>query len=91
MRKKCKKFYVFLNCIEHLLIKLALITGCASVLPLFCQLVLLGITSSAVELKIYLITAEIKVLLAKSKLNPTEVLISKDFINSHIYHDELFH
>ena len=90
MKKKCKKFYVFLNCIEHLLIKLALITGCASVLPLFCQLVLLGITSSAVELKIYLITAEIKVLLAKSKLNPTEVLISKYLINSYIYHDELF-
>ena len=34
--KKCKKRYVFLNCIEHLLIKLALITGCASILHLFC-------------------------------------------------------
>ena len=70
MRKKFKKFYVFLNCMEHLLIKLALITGFASILPLFCQLVLLGITSSAVELKIYLITAEIKVLLAKSIIKP---------------------
>ena len=63
-----------------------------------------GIESSAAAIKICLITAGIKkhnsiikkkkkkrdkiVLLAKTKLNTTEVLISKDFIDSNISHDE---
>ena len=65
-----------------------------------------GITSSAVELKICVITAGIKkyksiikkkekkhnkmVLLAKSKLNSTEVLISKDLTDSNITHNYFF-
>ena len=67
--------------------------------------VLVGITSSATGLKICAITAGIKkyksiikkkkkkydkvVLLAKSKLNRIEVLISKSLIDSNISHDEL--
>ena len=63
-----------------------------------------GITSSAMGFKICAITAGIKkcksiikkkkkkhdeiVLLAKSKLNNTEVIISKTLINSNISHDE---
>ena len=62
----------------------------------------IGITSSAIELNICAITAGIKkykaiikkkkhdkiVLLAKSKLNSIEVLISKALIDSVISHDE---
>ena len=64
----------------------------------------MGITNSATESKICTITAGIKmyksiikkkktkhnkiVLLPKSKLNGTEVLISKALINSNISHDE---
>ena len=64
----------------------------------------IGITSSAIVLKIGAITAGIKkyksimkkkkkkhdkiVLLAKSKLNGIEVLISKALIDSNISHDE---
>ena len=67
--------------------------------------VLVGITSSATGLKICAITAGIKkyksiikkkkkkydkvVLLAKSKLNRIEVLISKSLIDSNISHNEL--
>ena len=64
----------------------------------------IGITSSTIELKISAIAAAIKkykpiikekkkktdkiVLLAKSKLNNMEVLISKVLLNSNISHDE---
>ena len=64
----------------------------------------IGITSSTVELNICTITAGIKkymsiikkkekkldkiALLAKTKLNTIEVLISKDLIKSYIWHDE---
>ena len=67
--------------------------------------ILVGITSSATGLKICAITAGIKkyksiikkkkkkydkvVLLAKSKLNRIEVLISKSLIDSNISHNEL--
>ena len=63
-----------------------------------------GITSSVVGIKICAITAEIKhyksiferkkkkhnkiILLAKSKLNTSEVLISKALFDSYIIHDE---
>ena len=66
--------------------------------------ILIRITSSAIRLNIFAITATIKkcksiikkkkkkhdkiVLLAKSKLNSIEVLISKALINSDISHDE---
>ena len=72
----------------------------------FCFFIPIGITSSAIELTIFAITAGIKnsksiikkkkkkhdkaVLLAKTKLNSIKVLISKALIDSVIIHDECF-
>ena len=90
MSKKHKKVYTTLNYIEHFLILASTITGCVSI-SAFSYLVgiSIGITSSAVRLKIYAVTAAIKkykskikknkgkhnkiILLAKSKLNSIEV------------------
>ena len=76
--------------------------------PAFASLVCfsVGITKSAVGIKIFKITAGIKkyksiinrknknhckiVLLGKYKLNTIEVLISKALINSYISHDKFF-
>ena len=105
MSKKHKKVRWVLNYIEHSLIVISTITGCVSI-SAFASLVgiAIGITSSAIELKICVITAGIKkyksiikkkkkkhdktVLLAKSKLNSIEILISKALIDSNISHDE---
>ena len=105
MSKKHKKVCTTLNYIEHFLILASTITGCISI-SAFASLIgiLIGITSSAIGLKICAITAGIKkyksiikkkkkkhdkiVLLAKSKLNSIEVLISKALIDSVISHDE---
>ena len=88
-----KKHNTILNYIEHFLTLGYTITGYVSI-SAFSSLVGIpvGITSSAIELKICALTAEIKkyrsiikkkwkkhnkmVLLAKSKLNSIEVLIS---------------
>ena len=104
IRKKHKKDFITLNYIEHFLILGSTITGCVSIYS-FASLVGIpvGITSSAVRLKIWVITVAIKkyksiiknkekkhnkiVLLAKSKLNMIEVLISKSSIDSVISHD----
>ena len=90
MNKKHKKVCGVLNYIEHLLILVSTVSGCVSI-SAFAYVVgiLLGITSSVLELKICLITAGIKrcrsviqkkkrkqdkiVLLAKSKLNSIKV------------------
>ena len=50
-----------MNYIESLIILISTVTGCASI-STFASLVdiLLGITSSAIRLKTYVITAEIK-------------------------------
>ena len=105
MSKKHKKICTTLNYIEHFLILASTITGCISI-SAFASLIgiPIGITSSAIGLKICAITAGIKkyksiikkkkrkydktVLLAKSKLNSIKVLISKDLIDSVISHDE---
>ena len=105
MSKKHKKVRGVLNYIEHSLIVISTITGCVSI-SAFASLVgiAIGIRSSAIELKICVITAGIKkyksiikkkkkkhdktVLLAKSKLNSIEILISKALIDSNISHDE---
>ena len=105
MSRKHKKVCATLNYIEHFLILDYKITGCISV-SAFASLVgiPIGITSSAIKLKICTITAGIKkyksiikkkkqkrddiVLLAKSKLNSIELLISKDLIDSVISNDE---
>ena len=105
MSKKHKKVSTTLNYIEHFLFLDSTITGCISISS-FASLVgiPIGITSSAIGLKLCAITAannkcksiikkKIKkhdkiVLLAKSKLNSIEVLISKALIDSVISHDE---
>ena len=105
MSKKHKKVYRVLNYNEHFLILISTVTGCISISS-FASLVgiPIGITSSAMRLKICVITAGIKnyksiiktkkkkhgkiLLLAKSKLNSVEVLISKALIDSNISHDE---
>ena len=90
---------------DYLLIVTSTITGCVSI-SAFASLIgiAIGITSSAMGLKIRATTAVIKkyksikkkkkkkydniVLLAKSKLNSIKVLISKALIDSNISHDE---
>ena len=85
--------------IEHFLILASTIAGCISI-SAFTSLVgiTIGITSSEMELKICARNLIIKkkkkkhnkvVLLAKSKLNNIEVLISKVLINSSVSHDEI--
>ena len=104
--KKHKKVSRVLNYIEHLLILISTVIGCVSI-SAFASLVgiPIGTTSSAVGLKICIITARIRkyksmikekkkkhdriwAILAKFKLNNTEVLISKALIDSNISHDE---
>ena len=105
MSKKHKKVCATLNYIEHFLILASTITECSSI-SFFASLtgIPIGITSSAIRLKICVIIAGIEkyesiikkkkkkhdkmVLLAKSKLNSIEVLISKTLINSVISHDK---
>ena len=97
--KKHKKVCATLNYIKHFLILGSTVTGSVSI-SVFASLVgiPIGITSSAIGLKIFVITAAIKkykliikkkkkkpdktVLLAKSKLNRIEFLISKALIDS---------
>ena len=94
MGKKHKKVCRVMNYIEHLLILVSTITGCVSISD-FASLdgIPIGITSSAVGLKICLIAAGITecksiikkkkkkhdktVLLAKSKFNSIEVKTQK--------------
>ena len=105
MSRMHKKVFTTLNYIEHVLILASTITRGISISD-FASLfgVPIGITSSAIGLKICAIAAGIKkyrsiikkkkkkhgkiVLLAKTKLNSTEVLISKALIDSRISHDE---
>ena len=83
------------------------ITECVSIFA-FTSLagIFIGITNSAVGLKICIITAEIKkyksvikkkkkkhnkiVQLAKARLNNTEILISRALIDSYLSHNEFF-
>ena len=105
MSKKHKKVSTTLNYIEHLLVLVSTITGCISISAHASLLgIPIGITSSAIGLKICAIATGIKkykstikkkknkhdkiVLLAKSKLNAIEVLISKALIDSNISQDQ---
>ena len=105
MSRKLKKVCTTLNYSEQFLIWTSTITGCISI-SAFASLigVRIGITSSAIGLKICAIAAGIKeyksimkkkkkkhdniVLLAKTKLNSIEVLTFKALIDSVISHDE---
>ena len=104
--KKHKMFCATLNYIERSLIFAFTITGYVSI-SAFSSLVgiPIGITSSAIGLKICAITAGIKkyksiikkkkknhdkiLLLPKSKLNSIEVVVSKSLIDSVISHNDL--
>ena len=103
MSRKHKKFCTTLNYTEHFLILTSVIAGCISISAFASFLgIPVGIKSSAIGLEIRAVTAGIKkyksiikkkkhdkiVLLAKSKLNSIEILISKALINSNISHDE---
>ena len=105
MSRKHKKVCTTLNYIEHFLILASTITGCISISAFTSLLgIPIGITSSAIGLKLFAITAGIKkyksiikkkknkhdkiVLLAKCKVNSIEVLISKALTNSNISHEE---
>ena len=61
MSEKCKMIWKYLNYVEHLLVLVSTVTGCVSI-SAFASLVCIpvGITSSAVELKICAVTAGIK-------------------------------
>ena len=105
MSRKHKKVCTTLNYIKHFLILASTITGCISISGFASLIVIpIGITSSAIGLKICAIIAGIKtyksiikkkkkkhdkkVMLAKSILNRIEVLISQALIDSNISHDE---
>ena len=104
MSEKHKKLSKTLIYIKHFLILDSAITGCISISAFASLLgIPVGITSFAIGLKIYAITAGIKyksvikkkkkrndkkVLSAKAKLNTIEVLISKALIDSNISYDE---
>ena len=94
-----------MNYIEHLLILISTVTWCVSISVFaFLDVISIGITSSAIELKICGITAGIKkyksiikkkkkkhdkiLLLVKDNLNSIEFLISKALIDWNISHDE---
>ena len=68
MSKKHKKVFRVLNYIEHLLIAISTIAGCVSI-SAFASLVgiPIGITSSAIGLKIWVITTVICVIITKYK------------------------
>ena len=101
--KKHKKVCTTLNYIQHSLILISTITGCIFI-SAFASLVgiPIAITNSAVGLTSCVLTAASKnyksiikkkkhdkiVLLAKSKLNSMEVLLSKALIDSVISHEE---
>ena len=101
---KYKKSCKYLKYAEHLLILASVVTGCISI-SAFASLdaILVGITSSAVGIKVLAVTAGIKkyksaikkkkkhdkiMLLGKDKLNTIELLISKALIDWDISHDE---
>ena len=96
MNKKHKKVCEVLNSTEHILISTSTITGCPSI-SAFAPLINshIRITSSAIRLKIYVITAAIKkyksIIKKKKKKHEKIVLLvktKKALMNSNISHDE---
>ena len=105
MSNKPKKVCTTLKYVEQFIILVSAITGCISI-SAFTSLLgnRIWITSSAIGLKIYAKTAEIKkyktiikkrknkhekiVLLAKTELNSVAILIFKALINSDISHND---
>ena len=104
--KKYEKTCKYLNYVERFLILVSTVTGCVSSSAIASVVAVpVGITSSAVGIKICAITAGIKkyksiikkkkkshdkiVLFGKDKLNTVEVLISKALIDSYISHEKI--
>ena len=104
MSKKQKKVCRILNYIDDSCVVSSTNTGCISI-SAFTSLVgiLIGIITSAISLKIFVITAgskkyksrikeekknRDKIMLAKSKLNSIEALISKALTDWNISHNE---
>ena len=87
MSKKHKNVCTTLHYIENFLILASTITGCISV-SVFASLfgVPIGITSSAIELKIFAITAGIKkyklIIKRKKKKHDKIVLLEKSKLNA---------
>ena len=87
MNEKFKKTCKYLNYVEHLLILVSKITGCISI-SAFASLVAIpvGITSSAVGIKICAITAGIKkytsIIQKKKKKYDKIVFLGKEKINA---------
>ena len=105
MSGRNKKISTALNYIGHVLVLVSIIVGCISISGFASLLgLLVGITSSTIGWKVFLITTGIKkynstikkykmkhsktVLTAKSKLSSLELLISKTLIDPDISHDE---
>ena len=104
MSRKHVKTCVNLNYFQHFLVFTPAVSGCVSISAFTSLLgIPIGITCSAVGLKIYAVTAGIKnyksiikkkkkhhkiVLLAKAKLDTIEVQISKALIDSYINYDD---
>ena len=105
MRRKHKTFCTILNYLEHFSLLGSAISGCISISDFASLLgIHIGITKSAIRLKICAIAARIKkyksiikkkknkhnkiVLLAKSKLNNIKVLFSNASIDSNKTHDD---
>ena len=105
MSGRNKKISTALNYIGHVLVLVSIIIGCISISGFASLLgLLVGITSSTIGWKVFLITTGIKkynstikkykmkhsktVLTAKSKLSSLELLISKTLIDPDISHDE---
>ena len=89
MSRKAKKVCTTWGYIEHLLISASAVTECVSI-SVFASLagIAIGITSSAVGLKVCAKTAENKknhkiILLAKTKLNTIEDLTFRNLIDSY--------
>ena len=103
--RKAWKMCNTINCFEHFFFFVSAVTSCVSISASgsLVGVLIVGITSSALGLKYYAVTAGIKkykpiimkkrkkhdhiVLLAKTKLNSIEVCISKALIDSYINHD----
>ena len=87
MNEKYKKTCKYLNYVKHLHTLVSTVTGCASIFA-FASLVCVpvGIMSSAVEIKIFAITAGIKkntsIIMKKEKKHDKVVLLGKYRLNT---------
>ena len=86
MSEKYKKTCKYLIYVEHLLILVSTVTGCASI-SAFASLIAIpvGITTSSVGIKICAITAEVKkyksIIKKKKKRHDKTMLLGKDKLN----------